>query len=230
MGQLNLRQLRRYARPARPWVLPVVLTLVLLFGVHARAQADQPSPSELQQYLQSNQLNVYEEPADGYPQIFYTYNKQPIQLTNDGYAHLHPISDGQYVAWLAQLNGQTQVFMEDVLSGGAIQLSQVSPNEGLVQHGAQLVWQGWDGHNWQIYFYDGTTVRQLTSGDTSSINAAFNGSKILYATQLAPDSWQAYQYDVSSGQASMLRTGDTVSTAYPRFNDDDTIATDFIPY
>jgi len=220
MGKLNLR----------PWALPVLLTLALLFGVHARAQADQPSPSELQQYLQNNQLNVYEEAADGYPQVFYTYNKQAVQLTDDGYAHLHPISDGQYVAWLAQINGQTQVFLDDVLSGTPIQLSQVSPNEGLVQHAGQLVWQGFDGQNWQIYFYDGSTVHQLTSGDTSSINAAFNGSQILYATQLSTEDWQAYSYDVATGQASMIREGDTVSTAFPHFNDDGTIATDFVPY
>lgn len=225
-----MRWIRQPRQLLIAWVPPVMLALAILVGVHSRVTADPaPSSAELQAYLQQNQLNVYEATAGSYPQIFYTYNHQHIQLTTDDYIHLHPISDGQYVAWVAIVDGQSQVFLDDVLSGSVLQLSLVSPNEGLQLYHNQLVWQGWDGQNWQIFYYDGSQVEQITNDSVSSFNAATNGSQVLYAQQLSADDWVAKSYDISSGQTATIREGDTVSTAYPSFNSDGTISTAFVP-
>lgn len=213
------------------WILPVVLSLSLLLGVHARAKADPaPTPTELQQYLQNHALNVYETVSGDYPQLFYSYQGHVIQLTSSDYASVHPIDDGQYVAWLGIIDGQSQVFLEDVLSGSVIQLSQVAPNEGLSIAGNQLAWQGWDGQHWQIYYYNGFVVQQLTNGDNSSIHAAIGHGQVLYATQLDTEDWKAYSYDTSTAQTTFISEGDTVSTAFPHFNSDGSAATSFVPY
>jgi hypothetical protein len=92
------------------------------------------------------------------------------------------------------------------------------------------VWQAWDGHHWQVKYYDGTTVTQITNADQSSIRPSIRGQQIIYAVQLDTDSWQTMSYDTASGTATLLASGDTVSTAYPHFNADGSVSTAFTPY
>ena len=212
------------------WVLPVLLSLSLLFGLHARAKADQPPPpDQLQAYLQDNALSLFEDTGSGLPQIYYFFNHKPVQLTTGNFPSLHPVSSGQYVAYISEIDGLGQVFLADVLGNTITQLSLTAPNEGIFMHGNQIVWQGWDGQHWQIYYYNGFVVQQITSGDTDSINAVTNGQHILYAEQVGPDNWKAQNYDIASGQTTTISQGDTTSTASPHFNDDGTISTAFVP-
>lgn len=222
---------RRSRQVILSWSLPAFIVIAILFGVHSRVKADPaPSSSELQQYLQDHQLNVYESTAGAYPQVFYVYQGHQIQLTSDEYIHLHPLSDGQYVTWVAVIDGQTQVFLEDVLSGSTLQLSQTSPNEGVSIYQNQVTWEGWDGQRWQVFYYDGNQVKQITSGSNSSFHAIINASQIVYSEQLSNDDWKAQTYDTTTGQTATVREGDTVSTAYPSFASDGTISTTFVPY
>jgi|GEM_PF-3506078 len=237
MGQLNFSRIaktvrsQRFSRSVRAWVLPVLLTLAILLGVHTRVKADPAPPaSELLAYLQDSQLSLFEDSSTGLPQIYYFFNHKPVQLTNDpNIAALHPISSGQYVAYIGIVNGLSQVFVYDVLSDAPLQLSLTSPNEGVSIDGNQLAWQTWDGQNWQIDYFNGIEVKQLTSGGNNSINAQIKGQEVLYATQIGPDDWLAQEYDGASGQLTTIREGDTSSTAYPHFNDDGTISSEFVP-
>jgi hypothetical protein len=222
---------QRLRRLATGWVLPILLSLTVLIGYHSQVRADPtPSTTELQAYLEHNQLNVYEEVAGDYPQIFYLYNRRPIQLTSDNYTHIHPAADGQYIAWLAIINGQTQVFLYDVLSDSLLQLSSASPNEGIYMHANQVVWQGWDGAHWQIFYYDGSQVQQITDNQNSSFHPIIDSHQIVYSEQLGNDSWRAQAYDLVTHQVSVVREGDTVSTAYPSFDSDGRVSTSYIPH
>lgn len=235
MGRLNhaagkLLTNQRLRQLILAWALPVILAAALLAGVHARVAANSaPSSNELQTFLQNNKLQVYENVADNYPQIFYLYNGQSYQITSENYAHLHPVASGHYVTWQAVVNGQGQVFLYDVLTGSQIQLSTVAPNEGIYMQDDKVSWQGWDGNNWQIYFYNGTTANQITTGPNSSVHSATNGRQIIYAEQLSNDDWKAQSYDLGTGQVTTIRQGDTASTAYPRFAADGSVTTAFIP-
>ena len=212
------------------WVLPVVLSLSLLFGLHARAKADPaPTPSELQTYLQDNALSLFDDASSGLPQIYYFFNHKPVQLTTANFPALHPVSDGQYVAYIGEVEGLGQVFIDDVMTSSAVQLSLTAPNEGISMHGNQVVWQSWDGQHWQIFYYNGFVVQQITNADTDSINAVTNGQHILYAESVGLDDWKAQNYDIASGQTTTISEGNTSSTASPHFNDDGTISTAFVP-
>jgi hypothetical protein len=228
VGNRRLRQL------LLAWALPLALTLAILFGVHSRVKADPaPSTTELQVFLQDNELSLFDEVSNGVPQVFYFFNHKPIQLTSADFGALHPISSGQYVAYLGIVDGLGQVFLYDVLSNSQIQLSLTAPNEGISMHHNKVAWQSWDGQHWQIYYYDGSFVHQVSSGATDSMNAAINDQTVLYAQDvggIGADDWKAQEYDMASGQITTVREGSGVTTAYPRFNTDGTISTDFVPY
>jgi hypothetical protein len=199
--------------------------------VHVRVQADTPpTASELQQYLQTNQLAVYQDIANEYPQIFYRYKDQNIAITTDEYPHLHPVASGQYVTWQGVVNGQAQVFLYDILANTTLQLSLAAPNEGIAMSGDHVVWQGWDGDHWQVYYYNGQQVQQITNGANNSVRAVTDQQRVVYAEQLGSDDWKVQSLDTSTGQVSVVREGTTVSAAYPRIHTDGSITTDFASY
>ncbi|HWB39071.1 MAG TPA: hypothetical protein VG604_02400 [Candidatus Saccharimonadales bacterium] len=235
MGRLIKRShwvvlVRRTWPRLRPWLAPLAITLVILFGVNSAVKADPAPPSsELQAYLQSNELNLFDDSSSGLPQVYYFFNHKPVQLTSGDYGALHPVSSGKYVAYLGIIDGLSQVFLQDVLSDSILQLSVTAPNEGISIHGNHVAWQTWDGHDWQINYYDGASVHQITSGTDNSINVQTNGSQVVYATELGPNTWEARSYDTTTGQTVPIRQGDVASTAYPHFGSDGTISTAFDP-
>ncbi len=230
MGRLNIARHRVLVRSALGWSLPVLLSVLLLFGLHSSVKADPaPSVTELQKYLQNNELKPYGQVAADYPQIFYLFNQQQVQLTTANYPHLHPVSSGQYVSWLGVINGQAQVYLYDVLTDNLLQLSLLAPNEGIYMYQNKVVWQSWDGQHWQVFYYDGTQVRQITSSDAvSSFRPALNTDQIIYTEQINTNDWRAQSYDISTGNVTTIRQGDIASTGYPRFTGNG-IETAFIP-
>jgi hypothetical protein len=235
MGRLILKRLRpsrRWRQYFLGWALPIGLTLAIIFGVHTVVRADPaPSATELEQYLQNNELNLFEQPASEYSQVFYLYNRRIIQLTSENYPHLHPLSSGEYVAWQGVIGGHAQIFLYNVLTNALVQLTSNGSNEGIFVRSNTVAWQHWDGQHWQIYYYDGAEVRQITDNiNSSSVRPSTNGSRIIYAEQLDFDHWKAQSYDINSGETTTMAEGNTSSTAYPQFNSDGNVSTAFVPY
>lgn len=216
-------------RIAANWVLPVLLSVVILFGINTQVQADPaPTTSELAQYLENNELRVATAVTGDYSQVYYRYQGRSIVLTKEGYNHSHAVSSGRYIAWEGLLDGDGQIFLYDILSDSLIQLSSTGNNQTPFVYQNTVTWQSWDGQRWQIMYYDGFSVRQITDGSNPAVYASTNGRQILYAEQLESDHWKAQAYEISSGEVTTIREGDTASTAYPQFTRDG-ITTKFLP-
>jgi beta propeller repeat protein len=216
---------------ARRWAPPLLLSLGLLFGFHAAVGADpNPTTDELASYLQLHELNPITVQAADFDQVGYAYNHHTVMLTSDGYNDVNPASDGPYVVWQGIINGSGQIFLYNVLTTGLTQLTNDGQNQSPAVNQGHVVWQAWDGHHWQVKYYDGTTVTQITNASQSSIRPSIRGQQIIYAVQLDTDSWQTMSYDTASSTATLLVSGDTVSTAYPHFNADGSVSTAFTPY
>jgi len=54
--------------------------------------------------------------------------------------------------------------------------------------GNRVVWQGWDGHDFEIYFYDGTTVRQLTDNDRLDERPRLDATHVVWQANDGHDS------------------------------------------
>jgi len=217
-------------RLARNWLAPLLLAVVVLVGINTVVQADYlPKTSELTQYLKSHSLGVYNQTVNNYQQVFYPYNNRQIQLTNQGYNHVSAMSSGPYVVWEGLIGNGGQIFLYNVLTKATLQLTSIGTNEfpGVSQNGT-VTWQTWDGQQWQVMYYNGLLVQAVTNdADHSSVRPVTDGHRVVYATQLGPDSWQAKAYDMASGKTTTISEGDTASTAYPNITPDGVITTAF---
>lgn len=213
------------------WVVPLLLAIIVLFGIHSRviAAPAPPTASELALYLETHTLDVGVHESDGYQQLFYTYKGEEIALTASQYNHTNPTASGQNIAWEGSVNGSGQIFIYDVVSEVLTQITASGNNESPYLNRGIVTWQSWDGAEWQIQYYDGYRVTQITDSTTSSVYASSDGQQIIYAQQLEPNRWRAQSYDIASRETTVIREGDQASTAFPHFNSDGTISTAFVP-
>lgn len=216
----------RFIPFARGWWLPLVVSLLVFTGLHAVVRANpNPSYTELAQYLQGHELHVYSQPVKGYLQVFYDYNGRHIQLTDQSYNHASPSSSGRYIVWEGFVGTGRQIFLYDVLAGAQLQLSNSSINKSASVAGQVVTWQIWDGQNWQIMYYNGLVVQQLTSSETGSAAATTDGQRIAYVQQLSANLMRAQLFTLATGQTTLLREGDLITTGYPRFHANGSVTT-----
>lgn len=223
-----LHRLRKFALN---WLPPLILAAGIILGLHPGVKADPaPTTSELATYLQTSQLELGTKVVAGYQQIYYTYHQQQVILTTASYNHTYQQASGPFVIWEGLFSGGSQIFVYNVLTEAETQLTFSGTNSQPSLKGNQVVWRTWDGNHWQINYFDGRQIRQLTSGDTSSVRASTDGTHVIYATQISPDDWKAESFDIASGKTSLVHEGDEASTAYPAFGPNGSIATAFAPY
>ena len=227
MVRLSSQFGRKLRRITANWLLPVLISLGVLFGVHSLVQADAPpSTNELAAYLQTNSLDVGTATVAGYQQIYYNYQGRQIFLTGAAYSHLHPVVSSELVAWQGQIDGAGQIFIFDVLTGVLTQVTSAGTNQNPFIHKNSVTWESWIDDRWQIFYFDGQQVTQITSDPNPSVRSSSNGRQIIYAEQFpATASWQTRAYDIATGLTTTVKEGDEASTAYPKFMADGTIKT-----
>jgi beta propeller repeat protein len=225
MGRLTGLQSRRVRRLFTGWLLPLVLSAAMLFGVHSFVAADSPpTTDELAAYLQNSQLSVGVDSIDGYQQIYYMWQGSKVFLTSASYSHTNPVTSGEYVAWQGMIGGAGQIFVYDVLTHALTQVTSAGTNQNPSIHGNLVMWEHWESDHWSIYDYDGINVYQLTTSQNSAVRPKSDGHQIIFANQ-DNTGWNAWSYDMSSGQYTLVKNGDEASTAYPHFLSDGSVAT-----
>jgi beta propeller repeat protein len=225
MGRLTIPRRSRAVRRLLSWLAPLAVAVGIVLGVNSLVTADTPpDTNQLAQYLQTNTLNTAVESVEGYQQIYYTYNGQKIFLTGANYSHTQPVVSGEYVAWEGLINGAGQIYVYDVLTQALTQVTSASTNQNPAIYQNTVAWESWQDNSWQIFYYDGFSVKQISADGVPSVRPTIRGRQIIYAEQFS-DGWAAMSYDLSSGQYTVLRTGDEASTAYPHFEADGSVKT-----
>ena len=215
----------------RQWLLPFLVAGGLIVALHPGVQADPaPTTSELTTYLAHNSLQLGTQIVDGYEQIYYTYNGRQVFITSSSYNHVYQSASGAYVTWEGVFGDGGQIYLYNVLTQSTVQLSDHGTNSEPFIFTNQVVWRSWDGQHWQINYYNGSTVQQITNANTSSVRPSTNGQQIIFAQQVATNDWKALSYDIASGQTSLIREGDEASTAYPTFGASGSVATAFVQF
>jgi len=72
------------------------------------------------------------------------------------------------------------------------------------------------GDRWQIFLFDGGSIRQLTDGDVS-VHAEIEGDEIVYARQDAQGNWRALRHSLGTEQAVIIKEGHVAKR--PKFRD-----------
>lgn len=219
MGRLKRAHIHGWAkrglRLVRAWAIPVIVALLVVFGASRVLASNPPTSAELATYLQSNTLQVGTESIDGKQQVYYVYNGEDFFITTDANNHTDAAASGQYVVWTTTINGQAQIFLYDVLSQSLLQLSSANTNLNPRLDQNKVVWEHWTGSSWQIDYYDGTSVSQVSQGSVD-VRPDIHSGLIVYAEQTGPGAWQDIEYDTSSSQYTTVQTGNE-TIAWPHF-------------
>jgi beta propeller repeat protein len=225
MGRLNFKF---FTKQVRIWILPFCLALLLVGGYHTIFANPEPTIDELAAYLQNNSLSVGDEIVGGYQQIFYVVDDRKVFITSGGENNRDVIASGEYVAWVREVNGVGQIMLHNVLTKATLQLSGEGSNVNPVISSNKVVWEKWMNNGWQIFYYDGISVSQL-SRDYVSVRPQIQDNQIVYAQKLPGnnDDWQVVGHDLRTNNANIITTGDETN-AWPHFKGD-TIETKYDP-
>lgn len=218
MGRLSKKQLKRTVKKvAKQWGLPAIISFTLIFGLHSTIFASQnPSMSDLIDYLETNQLEVGQETINGYSQVYYQFRGKKFFITDGSTNHYDARSSGRYVVWVQESPaGSGRIVLYDVVSEATAMITHTGSSRSPLLAGDHVVWQGWVDNRWQVFYYNGQETIQISSGDPST-RAQFNGQEIVYSQQGADGIWRVQHYDTLTKETSTIYEGEG-KDAWPHF-------------
>jgi beta propeller repeat protein len=101
-----------------------------------------------------------------------------------------------------------------VNSGGIKELSTYAANFSPHISGSNVVWEGNDGNDTEIYFYNGSTTIQLTNNNTSDRNLQISGSNVVWEGNDGNDT-EIYFYN---GSTTVQLTNNDTDDNYPQIS------------
>lgn len=181
------------------WILPVLIAAGIFLAVRPVLAQTVETPKNVSPGTES---------VDGYTQIFYDNDGQKQFITSGNISSHSPYSAGNFITYVSDINGQGQIFLYNLASGARTQLTFISTNlNPKVNNKGQVIWEGWSGETWQVFFFDGAATLQLTVGDTT-LNPEFGGEYISYGRRNSAGSWRAVVYSTTDKKSVDVTTGE----------------------
>ena len=194
-------------RAAGSWLIPIMVAFLIFVAIRPTFAQIVEREVNLAQYLTVGDVEVAEETINGSRQIYYVFEGEKIFITEGGFTSRHPHTNGEFIVFVKDINGAGQIFLYHIPTDSTIQVTNSSTNlKPKVSKDGKVVWERWMRDRWQIFFYDGARVRQLTDGDVS-VNADIERDNIVYARQDATGGWRSVVYSISKNESKKMATG-----------------------
>lgn len=193
---------------SKSWAVPVVIAGLLFIAVRPTLAQLSQEQSDLTSYITTNDLEVGVETVDGYSQVYYSFASNKVFITHERVNSTHPHSKGRYIVYRKAVGAEDQIVLYDVLSKETVQLTHSGSNTNpRVTDDGRAVWEKWVDNGWQVFFFDGKSVNQLTSGDPS-MNVDIDGDFITYSRRDVAGTWRAVVYSLLRKKAVDVTTGE----------------------
>lgn len=188
------------------WLIPLLVSIGLFLIIRPVLAQIANTPGSVQ---------VGEEVKDGFSRVYYLRNDMKTFIGPGNQNSKAPNSSGEYITWVTDINDAGgQIFLFNLLSGTSAQLTFLGTNlNPKVDGKGRVVWEGWDPSagsgqgTWQIFFFDGKSVRQLTTGDTT-VNPDFGGEYISYGRRDVSGTWRAVVYSIKEDKSVDVMVGE----------------------
>lgn len=153
-------------------------------------------------------------------EIFLRTSKGEVkQLTDNEFDDTSPHYDAEslQIVWQRLIDGRYQIILYDIKEEKENQLtfSRTNNMEPKVSNEG-IVWQSWDGNDWEIMMFDGKYTDQLTDNLTQDIAPAINEGYVLWSV-LGGDEQEARVYSLASGEVLNINGYEGGVIANPRF-------------
>ena len=141
------------------------------------------------------------------------------QITDNSYDDSSPHYDpkSKRVVWQRLIDERYQVVMYDIEEAKEYQLtfSRTNNMEPKVSVDG-IVWQAWDGNDWEVMYFDGTYTDQITDNAVQDVTPVIEDGYILW-TVIAKDEQEARVYSIEKGEILSIASHEGGSIANPRF-------------
>lgn len=164
---------------------------------------------------------VYSGPgADGSLEIYLKTTRGNVkQITDNNYDDSSPHYDPESMRVVYQrlIDGRYQVVLFDIMEEKETQLtfSKTNNMEPKVSD-AGIVWQAWDGNDWEIMLFDGSYTEQLTENSVEDVAPVIQDGYVLWNV-LGGDEQQARVYSLDTKETTSIQGYEGGSIINPRF-------------
>ncbi|MCB9810206.1 hypothetical protein H6781_01240 [Candidatus Nomurabacteria bacterium] len=170
--------------------------------------------------IDSNAVVYAELGENSNMEIFLKTSKGEVkQLTDNSFDDTSPSYDAEtlQIVWQRLVDDRYQIVLYDIEEGEEKQLtfSRTNNMEPKVSE-AGIVWQAWDGHDWEIMYFDGQYTDQLTDNLTQDVAPAIDDGYILWSV-LGNSEQEAKVYSIASGETLNINGYEGGVIANPRF-------------
>jgi hypothetical protein len=121
------------------------------------------------------------------------------------------------VVWQRLIDGRYQVIAYDLREEKETQMTFARTNnmEPKVSRDG-IVWQAWDGNDWEIMFFDGTYTDVITDNEIQDVTPVIEDGYVLWSI-LGGDEQEARVYSIESGEIMTISGYEGGVVANPRF-------------
>jgi hypothetical protein len=148
-----------------------------------------------------------------------TSKNKERQITSNQFDDTAPHYDPESmrVVWHRLIDGRYQIVLYDIMEDNESQLtfSKTNNMEPKVSD-AGIVWQAWDGNDWEIMFFDGSYTEQLTNNDSQDVAPVIQDGYVLWNV-LGSDEQQARVYSLDTKETISIEGYEGGAIANPRF-------------
>lgn len=194
-GQINMN-----IKILKTWILPALCAGLLFFAVR-------PVFAQIADISIPTDVEVGQEVKNGFVRIYYIHNGSKKFISQENENSKQPSSKGEYIVWVTEKNDAPgQIFMYQLGNGTITQLTYSGTNQlPKVSSEGKVVWQGWTNDTWQIFFFDGKSVKQLTNSEPS-LNPDIEEDNIVF-TQKEGATYKAVLYSISKQEFKDITVG-----------------------
>lgn len=148
-----------------------------------------------------------------------TSKNKERQVTSNNFDDTAPHYDPESmrVVWHRLIDGRYQIILYDIMEDKESQLtfSKTNNMEPKVSD-AGIVWQAWDGNDWEIMLFDGSYTEQLTSNDSQDVAPVIQDGYVLWNV-LGSGEQQARVYSLDTKETISIEGYEGGAIANPRF-------------
>jgi len=141
------------------------------------------------------------------------------QLTDNDSEDTSPDVDltSMRAVWQRLIDGRYQIISYDLEERKETQLtfSRTNSMEPKVSEEG-IVWQAWDGNDWEVIFFDGQFTDQITDNDVQDVTPVIEDGYVLWSV-LGGTTAEARVYSIKSGELMTITGHEGGAVANPRF-------------
>jgi len=141
------------------------------------------------------------------------------QLSDNDYDDTAPDMDlaSMRAVWQRLVDGRYQIISYDLEERKETQLtfSRTNSMEPKVAKEG-VVWQAWDGNDWEIMFFDGQVTDQITDNEIQDVTPVIEDGYVLWSV-LGGEASEARVYSIESGELMTITGHEGGAVANPRF-------------